>query len=210
MDRRPAARPRSGYARGAGRPGEGDRLVELELHALELPAGGACALEVDVPIAALHIGGQEYRAEPEAPRVSLDVVQLVNGWHFRLRGRVTVVGPCWRCLEPARPGVAIDASEVAIDGADDPEMTSLYLRGGVLEVAAWARDAVAEALPPAILCDAQCAGLCATCGANLNEDPCGCAQPAPDSRWSALAELAERLARERSETPRDDDVASQD
>jgi uncharacterized protein len=210
MDRRPAARPRSGYARGAGRPGEGDRLVELELHELELPAGGACALEVDVPIAALYIGGQEYRAEPEAPRVSLDVVQLVNGWHFRLRGRVTVVGPCWRCLEPARPGVAIDASEVAIDGADDPEMTSLYLRGGVLEVAAWARDAVAEALPPAILCDAQCAGLCATCGANLNEGPCGCAQPAPDSRWSALAELAERLARERSETPRDDDVASQD
>jgi len=200
MDRRPAARQRSGSARGAGRPGDGERLVELDLQGLDLPPGGACALAVEVPIAALHIGGQEYRAEPDAPRLTLDVVQLVNGWHFRLRGGLAVIGPCWRCLEPARPGLAIDASEVAIDGTDDPEMTSLYLLGEVLEVADWARDAVAEALPSTILCDEQCAGLCAVCGANLNEGPCGCGPPAPDSRWAALAEVAERLAREQAET----------
>jgi uncharacterized protein len=203
MDRRTAARQHSGSARGAGRPHDGDRLVELDLQGLDLLAGGACALEVEVPVAPLQIGGQDYRAEPESPRLRLDVVRLGDGWHFRLRGRLEMTGPCWRCLEPARPGVTIDADEVAIDAADDPEMTSLYLRGEVLEVAEWARDAAAEALPPTILCDEACAGLCATCGANLNLGPCSCPPPPPDSRWSALAELADRLAREAVEPDSD-------
>jgi len=199
MDRRTVARQHRGSARGAGRPYDGDRLVELDLQGLDLTPGGARVLEVEVPVAPLQIGGQEYRAEPETPRLRLDLVRLGDGWHFRLRGRLEMTGPCWRCLEPARPGVTIDADEVAIDAADDPEMTSLYLRGEVLEVAEWARDAAAEALPPTILCDEGCAGLCVACGANLNEGPCGCPPPPPDSRWSALAELAERLSREASE-----------
>ncbi len=205
MDRPPAARRRSASARGAGRPGVGERIVRLDLQGLDLPPGGGCALKVEAPIAALQIGGQDYRAEPEAPRLSLDVGRLGNGWHFRLRGRLSVVGPCWRCLEPARSGVVLDVSEVAIDGADDPEMTSLYLRGEVLEVAEWARDAVAEALPPTILCDEDCAGLCAICGADLNEGPCTCAPPPPDPRWSVLADLAERLFRDQPETGADED-----
>jgi uncharacterized protein len=204
MGRRPAARQRSGSARGAGRLGDVERLAELDLHGLDLPPGGACALEVTVPIAPLQIGGQEYRAEPDAPRLSLEVVRLINGWHFHLGGRLVVVGPCWRCLEPAHSDVIVDASEVAIDGADDPEMTSLYLRGELLEVAQWARDAVAEALPPAILCEEGCAGMCVTCGANLNTGPCACPPPASDARWSALADLAARLS---PEGPREDDQA---
>ena len=30
------------------------------------------------------------------------------------------------------------------------------------------------------LCDEECKGLCPTCGANLNDGPCGCA-PAEDA-----------------------------
>lgn len=210
MDRPPAARDRRGSARGAGRPGVGERLSRLDLQGLDLPPGGACALDVEVPIDPLRIGGQEYRAAPEAPLVRLDIGRLGNGWHFRLRGQLAVVGPCWRCLETARPAVVIDASEVAIDGADDPEMTSLYLDGEVLEVSGWARDAVAEALPSAILCDEDCAGLCATCGANLNGGPCGCGPPPPDTRWSVLADLVERLSQEQAEPEPGMDAPAQD
>lgn len=35
-------------------------------------------------------------------------------------------------------------------------------------------------VPLVPLCDDNCKGLCATCGANLNEGPCGCAAPEPD------------------------------
>jgi uncharacterized protein len=193
MGRRPAAHKRSGPSRGAVRPAEGDRLVSLDLRSLEVAPGAARALDVAIPVAPLRIAGQDYVTDPPAPRFHLDVVRLVNGWHFRVRSAVHVTGPCWRCLEVARPEVAIDAAEVSINGAADPEMVSLHVDQGVLDVAAWARDAVAEALPPTILCDEDCAGLCAICGANLNDGDCGCDPDPVDPRWSALAELAERL-----------------
>ncbi len=43
---------------------------------------------------------------------------------------------------------------------------------------------IAEPLKP--LCRPDCAGLCPTCGANLNDGACSCA-PAVDKRWGALA-----------------------
>ncbi|MGQ9682926.1 MAG: YceD family protein [Anaerolineae bacterium] len=39
------------------------------------------------------------------------------------------------------------------------------------------------------LCDEACAGLCVTCGKNLNEGPCGCQDVSEDPRWAALREL---------------------
>ena len=62
-----------------------------------------------------------------------------------------------------------------------------------LDVAAWARDAVAEVLPMSVLCREECAGLCARCGADLNAGPCDCTDDEGDPRWAALAELRERL-----------------
>ena len=54
-------------------------------------------------------------------------------------------------------------------------------------------DAVALALPDKILCRADCAGLCPTCGKNLNEEPHEHDEERSDSRWSALESLREQL-----------------
>ena len=42
--------------------------------------------------------------------------------------------------------------------------------------------------PAKPLCRPDCAGLCPTCGADLNQGPCACPQQ-PDERWQALAGL---------------------
>jgi DUF177 domain-containing protein len=69
-------------------------------------------------------------------------------------------------------------------------MSSPYVNAeGELDVAAWARDALALTLPAQITCKPECAGLCAECGANLNEDPDHAHEAAPDPRWSKLSEL---------------------
>jgi uncharacterized protein len=47
------------------------------------------------------------------------------------------------------------------------------------------RDAVLLELPQAPLCRADCRGLCATCGANRNLEPCAC-RPPGDPRWAVL------------------------
>ena len=48
------------------------------------------------------------------------------------------------------------------------ELESPYVQDGVLDVRAWARDALALALPTAVLCRPDCAGLCPVCGVDLN------------------------------------------
>jgi uncharacterized protein len=47
------------------------------------------------------------------------------------------------------------------------------------------RDALLLELPLAPLCREDCRGLCAHCGADLNDGPCDCAPPR-DPRWDAL------------------------
>ena len=43
-------------------------------------------------------------------------------------------------------------------------------------------------MPAKLLCSEDCKGLCPTCGADLNEGPCGCTKPV-DPRLAALAQL---------------------
>lgn len=44
-------------------------------------------------------------------------------------------------------------------------------------------------IPMKPLCQEDCAGLCSTCGANLNEAPCNCPPKPADPRWSELSKL---------------------
>ncbi len=44
-------------------------------------------------------------------------------------------------------------------------------------------------IPMKALCKKDCAGLCPTCGKNLNEGKCRCPKDKNDPRWSKLAEL---------------------
>src|SRR5579884_3965756 len=94
-----------------------------------------------------------------------------------------------RCLEPAAPTFAVDAREVSQPGEGE-DLESPYVTDGVLDLGAWARDALALALPAAVLCREDCAGLCPVCGEDLNR--AGAAhhhEPAPDPRWAKLSEL---------------------
>lgn len=45
------------------------------------------------------------------------------------------------------------------------------------------------AIPMKALCRKDCAGLCATCGKNLNQGKCDCPADKTDPRWSKLADL---------------------
>lgn len=47
-------------------------------------------------------------------------------------------------------------------------------------------------VPMKALCRDDCAGLCTTCGQNLNEGLCDCPERDVDPRWRALTELQRR------------------
>jgi uncharacterized protein len=167
------------------------RTDVFDLARLRLSSGEGRRLDLHARIDPFEFGGQTYTAEPDVVPVRLDVSRTTgNGWALRLRFDVAMTGPCVRCLEPAVPTFAVDSREVEQPGAADDELSSPYVDAeGELDLAAWARDALALTLPAQITCRPDCAGLCAQCGANVNDDPGHAHEPAPDQRWAKLSEI---------------------
>ena len=90
-----------------------------------------------------------------------------GGYALRLRFDASLRGPWMRCLSRREPAIAVDAREVDQPGGGD-ELSSPYVKADVLDMHAWARDALVLALPAQLLCKEDCLGLCAVCGTDLN------------------------------------------
>jgi uncharacterized protein len=75
-------------------------------------------------------------------------------------------------------------------GADELE-TDVY-QHGQLDLTALLETETTLALPMKPLCREGCRGLCPVCGGNRNITACACETRAPDPRWAALKDWAER------------------
>ena len=159
----------------------------FDLATLHLSSGEARSLTLPVRIDELAFGGQTYSAGGVAD-ARLDVSRTMSGYALRLRFEATLAGPCMRCLENASARVESDAREID-QPSDDEELRSPYVEDSTLNLRAWARDALALALPTQIFCREECRGLCPMCGENLNADPEHAHEPEPDPRWAQLSEL---------------------
>jgi uncharacterized protein len=162
----------------------------FDLAALRLATGEGRRIELAVELDPFELGGERYSVAPPLLDAILNVSRTTGSGHaLRLRFQARLEGPCMRCLAAAEPLLEIDAREVSQPGSGD-ELQSPYVNEGVLDVRAWAREALALTLPTRILCRPDCAGLCAVCGADLNEaGPDHGHEPEPDPRWAKLAEL---------------------
>jgi uncharacterized protein len=162
----------------------------FDLGRLGLTSGEGRRLDLHVRVDAFDFGGQRYAVTEPLTPVRLDVSRTTgSGWALRVRFSAPVDGPCMRCLEPATPLFEVDAREIHQPGAEE-ELQSPYVdEDAELDLAAWARDALALSMPAQITCRPECAGLCAQCGADLNADPEHHHDPAPDPRWAKLGEI---------------------
>jgi uncharacterized protein len=166
------------------------KVSDVDLAGLRLSPGEGRRLTLQTPIEPLQLGSERYVAEPQPVPVALNVSRMSGGGYALLmRFGAGVVGPCMRCLMPAAPRIEVEAREVDRPGGGE-ELDSPYVADETLDLAAWARDAFALALPAKILCREDCAGLCPVCAADLNHAPADHHhEPAPDSRWAKLREL---------------------
>lgn len=161
----------------------------LDLASLRLPSGSGRQLDLEVQLAPYDFSGTVYAVEPNPVPVRVDISRMTHGGYaLRLRFAATLNGPCMRCLEPATPETVVDVREIDQPGGGE-ELESPYVRDEELDVVAWANDALGLALPGQIVCRPDCLGLCAECGANLNEDPEHSHGPGRDPRWAALDAL---------------------
>jgi uncharacterized protein len=116
---------------------------------------------------------------------------------------------CSRCLAPARTPLDITVEEEFFPSIDlktgapiswealgeEVEDAALIDDKHILDLREVVRQELLVNLPGRILCREDCAGICPTCGADRNVEPCTCEQDAADPRWAALADLA-RVVRE--------------
>ena len=121
-----------------------------------------------------------------------------RGLLVTLRAAARLKGACSRCLAPLELPIEIDFQEefipvvdpvsgthIASDEAEDSFVIDADL---MLDLGEALRQYALMSMPGKPLCRPDCAGLCPSCGANLNEGPCAC-QPQSESRWRELAAL---------------------
>ncbi len=168
-------------------------MTSFNLRQVKLRPGEEHREELDVELPPFEFGGQRYLPVPEIVPAQFVITRATTGTVFSIAFETRLHGPCYRCLGDAVLLVPIRALEYQASSPDDEELTTPYLAGDLLEVSAWARDAVALALPDKILCKPDCAGLCAVCGKNLNEEPHEHDEQSSDPRWSALEALREDM-----------------
>lgn len=159
----------------------------FDLGSLHLRSGAGRAVKLDVRVDPLTLGGQAYAVEKGRIPVRIDCSRTTTGWALRLRCEAVLDGPCMRCLESAHPSISVDTREIDQPGADE-ELHTPYVDGELLDLRGWTHDALLLAAPARLLCKADCRGLCAVCGANLNDvDPAEHGhEGGGDPRWAKL------------------------
>ena len=134
-----------------------------------------------------EVGGKGFSL-PEG--IAYDVVFTNAGDGILVTGmvRAHAEGACDRCLEPASFELAGEIEEYYL--FDTPENEGAYEDGfellgpeRTIDLADPVLDAVVCDTPFVVLCREDCRGLCPTCGANLNEGDCGCAEATEDA-WA--------------------------
>ena len=169
-------------------------MTRFPLRRLRLRSGDEHRDAVAIELEPFDFGGQRYLPVPQEVEAELTLVQSTTGLDIHLAFGVRLHGPCVRCLADAVLEVSIDAREYHADDAGAAEeLRSEYVVDDQFELTAWARDAIALALPDQILHDPDCAGLCPICGKDLNIEPHTHDDVVTDPRWSALEELKNRL-----------------
>ena len=157
-------------------------------------SGEEYANEIEVQLEPVQLGGERYLPVPDLVPVGLRVSRATTGAVFELVLRVRLHGPCQRCLADAVLERDLNVREYH---ADEPgsseELRTEYVADDCLDLSAWVRDALVLSLPEQILHRPDCAGLCATCGKDLNLEPHEHAAVSGDPRWAALEGLRGRL-----------------
>jgi uncharacterized protein len=169
-------------------------VTTFDLRRAKLRPGEEYRAEEEIALSPFDLGGQRYLPVPENVAAELAINRVTSGTVFELRFPARLHGPCYRCLNDAVLDLAIHAREYqATSPGEADELKTQYVVDNQLQLSDWARDAVALELPQQILCRPDCAGLCAMCGEDLNENPHEHEEERTDPRWAALEELKEKL-----------------
>jgi len=161
----------------------------LRVNAAELlrRPGNQKSVELVAILAELEVVDPSRFADDAQVAVRLHLEALSDG--IVIDGELSVPwhGVCRRCLVETGGTQVSEVHELYQRVVTDPEAFEIV--GDQLDLSDVVREVVLLDVSSTPLCRTDCAGLCLTCGANLNDGPCGCAAVPADPRWAALDAL---------------------
>lgn len=154
-----------------------------------------------------------HRSAPAPDELGTEVMAVPSGdpleielrWESVMEGllasgtvRARALGACVRCLDPVEADLDAPfqelfaypdrASHHAEAGQDEDDAPAVVV-DGLVDLEPVVRDALVPLVPFQPVCRPDCPGLCAQCGARLEDDP-DHDHDVIDPRWAALESLA--------------------
>jgi len=133
------------------------------------------------------------------PFLDVSLTYYRSGQEIFFQGRLggTVEGRCSRCLKGYRFPIEKEF-EFVLTPEPEPnksrqlggdEMALSFYAVDEIDLSPFIREQVFLALPLRPLCEDRCRGLCAGCGADLNDEPCLCGARQDDPRMAIFRTL---------------------
>jgi len=162
----------------------------LDTHELARQAGAL--KELVETVAAPADLGNELIGVPEGAELELELrlEAVVEGVLVTGTVEAPLEGECARCLTPLTDHGSYRVFQLYNYSDREGGEDDLFLDGELLDLDPLLRDSIILSLPFTPLCRPDCRGLCAECGANLNDDPEHHHDEPVDGRWAALEGLA--------------------
>lgn len=164
----------------------------LVVNVAELLRDPAARKAVRAPARADEVDVTDRRIAPDAV-IDVDVVLESSLDGIVARGTVATEwhDSCRRCARLIGGTVRLAIEELFQQRPSHDDASPIV--GEQLDLGPVVRDVVLLDTPVAALCREACAGLCPTCGADLNDGPCGCESLHADDRWGVLDHLRDQL-----------------
>lgn len=118
------------------------------------------------------------------------VVNRADVTELLLNCNVTVEKPCDRCGKNTNKVYNTPVRRILVtELAGDDDIDYLLITDDELDLYDVVLGEILLSLPMKHLCSEDCKGICPTCGKNLNENSCNCAEKSIDPRLEVLKEL---------------------
>ena len=142
------------------------------------------AVEVDGTLAADDPVWRDDDVRPSGPVHVVGRLSAAGPGRYYFSGHLEgeAAAECRRCLTDVQTDIDIDVDAAVFssdpEAADDPDFYPLLERASHIDIRDVVREELALAAPARLLlCREDCAGLCLSCGADLNAGPCSCSAP---------------------------------
>jgi len=140
------------------------------------------------------IGLEENKEFNKTIHLAHQITKVGNEVYIQTTVQTTLDLQCDVCLDSFQFDVEDTVNVILTTDSDlaEREDDDVYLLAdstSQVDISESIRQSLLLAIPFKLICGPNCKGLCPTCGANLNNGPCGCKGDYVDPRWNSLKDI---------------------